>query len=112
MIISVDYGWNRQIFLVLPVKYLIYLLLKWGILFRRPSPFYNNHLSTSEYGIEKKDNIRILPGELVNLGRLVYFLYWGGAIYLTVWSRYSSNPTLGLIMIWFFFLFYQLFKDT
>ena len=66
MIISVNCCWNRQIFLVLPIKYLPYLL-KWSIRFSRPSAFRYRHLSSSKYGTNEKDDLRVFPGKLVNL---------------------------------------------
>ena len=61
-----DYYWDRKVFLVLPVEYLPYLLLKWSIRFCRPSSLRYYHLSISVYGIDKEENLAILPGHLVD----------------------------------------------
>ena len=97
MIISVDYSRDRQILLVFPVEHFPYLLLGCSIRFGRPSTLYYRHLGIGKYGTNEKDDIGILPGELVDI---------------TIWSRYGSNLTLRLFWIWLILLLYELVEDT
>ena len=67
MVIRVDCRWDGQILLVLPIEYLPYFFLSWGICFCRPSAPRYRRICSSKYGTNEKDDLRILPGKLVDL---------------------------------------------
>ena len=67
MVIGINSRRDRQVLLVLPFKHLLSLPFCVGICLSGPSTPYYCLLSIGEYSANKKDNIRVFPGKLVNL---------------------------------------------